>query len=157
MDAHVCGRCGHPWSEHTNYSDTNLCRFPGCCCERASGDAEKHNNEDAREALAAKDARIAQLEADNRNLAAEADQFQEAVRVLGEDRDASHREIARLIDCGMSMYVALPLPREGEQRWITHARKMAMACSQQQYPSELPNSSVVLANPVAAKAVDVQT
>ena len=70
MDAHICQSCGHLWSEHTMYSDTNHCRSPGCVCERSQLNAEKHNHIDLR-------TRIETLET---QLAAE----REAVRVLGE-------------------------------------------------------------------------
>lgn len=85
MDAHVCGRCGHPWACHTDYLDDNRCRIPGCVCERSSSNAEKHNNEDAREAIAAKDARIRELEAENERLRERVRRLQNNEPVCGVD------------------------------------------------------------------------
>lgn len=62
MDAHVCGKCGHLWAAHTGYGDYNRCLSPGCVCERSQANAEKYNNQDAREAIAVMAAYIAGIE-----------------------------------------------------------------------------------------------
>lgn len=83
MDAHICQSCGHLWSVHTMYSDTNHCRSPGCVCERSQLNAEKHNHIDLRARVESLES---QLSARDAELAAE----REAVRVLGEEVSAWH-------------------------------------------------------------------